>query len=257
MLEPIYTVHNCSFSAPLQWSLTIFWKDEENVDEWFADLKACLDADGIRLLNHCFVDKQTSQFAISTQPDVSPKLIVQRVKGRLGYEIRQRKPKPFKRNFSIRSLGSVTREATEAYVQKQLGHHRMADDRVQDSLAQFQFVDEGLDLSAMQYTSHGTYWYNLHLVLVMADRWCEVRPEFLQSLYSMTLRTGKKWACRISRFGLLPDHIHMVMGVPFDASPSEISLSFLNNFSFVYDMKAMYQYGAYVGTVGEYTNKAF
>jgi REP element-mobilizing transposase RayT len=109
----------------------------------------------------------------------------------------------------------------------------------------------------MQYTSHGTFWYNLHLVVVTVDRWCEVRNEYLQALHSMAHRTAMKWSLRMSSFGILPDHIHLVFGAPFARSPADISVSFLNNFAFVYGMKLLYQHGAYVGTVGEYTNKAF
>jgi hypothetical protein len=127
---PIYTVKNCSFSYPLQWSLSAFWRSPISKDDWLEELRIATEKDGIRILGHYFAESGTSQFAISTKPHISPRLIVQRVKGRLQYLIRNRVPKPWRRNFAIRSVGRVTRENVEQYVASQLDHHRMADSKV-------------------------------------------------------------------------------------------------------------------------------
>jgi REP element-mobilizing transposase RayT len=63
---------------------------------------------------------------------------VQRIKGRLQYAVRDRFPKAWKGNYGIRSVGHVTRETVENYVASQLGHHQMADPRIQDRLQRFQ-----------------------------------------------------------------------------------------------------------------------
>ena len=42
------------------------------------------------------------------------------------------------------------------------------------------------------------------------------------------------------------------MGCPLAAAPAEVALGFLNNLAYVYGMKAVFQFGAYVGTFGEY-----
>jgi hypothetical protein len=63
---------------------------------------------------------------------------VQRIKGRLQYAVRDRFPKAWKSNYGIRSVGHVTRETVENYVASQLGHHQMADPRIQDRLQRFQ-----------------------------------------------------------------------------------------------------------------------
>jgi len=87
-MDPIYTRENCRFSYPLQWSLTIYWRAAQ-VDSFpFETLKTTLEPDGIRILNHRYIDQTTSQFVLSTKPHVSPELIVQRVKGRLQYLVR-------------------------------------------------------------------------------------------------------------------------------------------------------------------------
>ncbi len=165
-LSPIYTVDNCSFAYPLQWSLSTFWRTPPCDDDWLEELRSATEKDGIRILGHRFAGTGTSQFAISTKPHVAPRLVVQRVKGRLQYLIRSRVPKPWRRNFAIRSVGRVTREDVEKYVTSQADHHRMADSRVQGQLEQLQIIRPGVDLSRPQRTSHGLFWYNLHVVLV-------------------------------------------------------------------------------------------
>ena len=255
-LEPNYTAENCRFSAPLQWSVSLFWRDLEPNDDWRPELAEALEPDGIRLVSHNFVSSMTSQIAVSTLPNLSPETIVQRCKGRLYRIVRDRKPKPFKGNYSIRSIGRCTRETVEAYVQDQLEHHKMADLKVQARLQTYQLVCPEIDLSKMQKTSHGAYWYNLHVVLVHRERWCEVRDDVLSRVKSMLKAIAKKHGLRLSKAAILPDHVHVVVGCPSAMSPIEIALSFLNNLSYVHGMKPIYQFGGFIGTIGEYTNKA-
>ena len=125
-MEPIYTAENCTFTFPLQWGLTIFWLQDQNSTEWLDALRESLEPDGIRVLSHRLLDPKTSQFAISTKPPVSPSRIVQRVKGRLQYLVRATQPKPFRRNFAIRSFGSEERSVVEGYVSQQTDHHSYA-----------------------------------------------------------------------------------------------------------------------------------
>lgn len=98
-LTPIYTRDTCRFSCPLQWGLTVFWRKAQPDDGWHLDLAAAVEPDGVRLLSHRFSEPDISQFAVSTQAQVSPLLVVQRVKGRLQYLLRQRLPKAFHGNY--------------------------------------------------------------------------------------------------------------------------------------------------------------
>jgi hypothetical protein len=256
-LTPIYTRQNCRFSAPLQWSLSIFWREAEPADQWMSQLSTDLRPDGLRLLSHSFANQNnTSQFAISTLPHVVPTTIIQRTKGRLYHLVRDRKPKPFKGNYAIRSIGSGTRQAVENYAADQLGHHQMADPDVQDRLSQYQVVRPEIDLSERQQTSHGVYWYNLHVVMVHRERWMEIRHDVLSRVRAMVLGAAAKNSIRLSRAGILADHLHLVLGCPIDLAPDEIALAFLNNLAFVHGMKPIYQFGGFIGTIGEYTNKA-
>ena len=112
-LSPIYTADNCRFAAPLQWSVTIFWQQAEHRADWLEQLAIDLEPDENRIISHRFSDHLTSQFT-STLPHVSPQLVVQRLKGRLYYLVRSRKPKPFKRPFAIRRIGKLTRQSIRA-----------------------------------------------------------------------------------------------------------------------------------------------
>ena len=249
---PIYTAANCRFVTDIQWGVSLFWRQPMPDPLPLDTLSASLARDGIIVESHRTAGPRTSQFALTSDPAVSPKTIVQRLKGRLQYAIRDTHPKPFKRNFALRSYGRVTREVVERYVASQLDHHVMADPRVQDRLRKFQIFQPDVDLSRRQYTSHGIYWYNLHVVLAHRDRWVSVDEEKLRRVRDMMLRISAAKRFGLSRGGILADHHHLTLGCPFDVSPSDVALCFLNNLAFVYDMRPVFQYGAFIGTFGEY-----
>ncbi|MEX2137732.1 MAG: transposase [Pirellulales bacterium] len=255
-LTPLYTAKNCSFSCPLQWGLSIFWRTDVIDNGWFHDLSVALEGDGIRLLGHRFAEAGVSQFVISTQPHVVPLTIVKHVKGRLQHLVRDRWPKALKRNYALRSFGHVTRELVEAYVASQLGHHQMADPRVQERLRRFQIRHSEVDLSQPRQTSHGLYWYNLHIVLVHRDRWSETREDVLQRVHDMILKVcgAKDWL--LSRAAVLTDHVHLALGCTIDVAPVDVALSFLNNLAYVHGIRPVYQFGGFLGTFGEYDQRA-
>lgn len=253
---PLYTRDNCSFSCPLQWGLSVFWREPETDSAWFQELAAANEPDGIRLLGHRFEKPGISQFGVSTLPSVAPLLVVERVKGRLQHLVRHRRPKAFRGNYAIRSVGRVTREAIERYVADQLGHHQMADARVQRRFEQFQIERPEVDLSQPQRTSHGLFWYNLHVVLVHQSRGMEIREDVLARVREMILRASEAKRYLLSRAGILADHLHLVLGCPIEVAPDEVVLGFLNNLAYAHGMRPIYQYGAFVGTVGEYTTGA-
>ncbi len=60
----------------------------------------------------------------------------------------------------------------------------------------------------------------------------------------------------LSRGAILPDHAHLTLGCPFDVAPDDVAIGLLDNLSYAQGMKAVYQYGAFIGTFGEYTNCA-
>jgi REP element-mobilizing transposase RayT len=179
-------------------------------------------------------------------------LLVNRVKGRLQYCVRQALPKALQRNYALRSFGSATRAAVESYVASQLDHHAMADPRAQALLERFQMADAEVDLSRPRSSAHGIYWYNLHVVLVHRERWAEIREPVLERLRHMIENVCRAKGYSLSRAGILADHIHLALGSPHEVAPADVALAFLNNLAYVHGMTAVFQFGAYVGTFGEY-----
>lgn len=256
MAKPLYTIENCSFSCPLEWGVSVFWREPNDDESWFHDLAAALEPDGIRLLSHRYLKPGVSQFMASTGVLIAPVNIVQRIKGRLQHAIRAMRPKALKGNYAIRSIGKVTRHTVEQYVAGQVAHHAYADPRFQARLQRYQISDDSVDLSQPRWTSHGCYWFNLHIVLVHRERWAESGAEVLSAVRGMIVRASAAKRLLLSRAGILPDHIHLLIGCPIEATPAELVLGFLNNLAFVHGMKAVFQFGGFVGTVGEYTHNA-
>ena len=192
------------------------------------------------------------QFLVSTTPNVTPPAIVKSVKGRLQHMLRVSHPRAFQRNFSVTSVGDASRAVVEGYVADQLGHHHMVDSRVQERLARFQLSFPEVDLRVAHLSSHGRYLYNLHLVLVHDQRWCEVHEAHLATTRDMIVRAAHKKQHRLSRAAIMADHIHLTLGPAFDESPQEVALGYLNNLAFAHGMQPRYRFGYYVGTFGEY-----
>src|SRR5262249_1950272 len=109
MHTPLYTADNCKPAYQLDWSYALFWRSPPANLNWFADLQPLCEADRVRLLQHEFKPPNVSQFLVSTQPHVTPRLIAQRVKGRLQHLIKSELPKAFRRNYCLRSIGSTRR----------------------------------------------------------------------------------------------------------------------------------------------------
>jgi REP element-mobilizing transposase RayT len=255
-LQPLYTTANCTFSCPLQWGLSVLWRAPTADAGWLDGMAVECEVDGIPILRHRFVGVKTSQFLLSTTPHVAPLQIVQRVKGRLQYAVKRSRPKALKGNYAIRSVGKITRQTVEEYVAGQVQHHRFADDKFAERLKRLQFVDPAVKLDEPRWTSHGCYWYNLHVVLVREARSGEWRDDVLESVRSMILRSSRAKDYQVSRIGILPDHLHLVLSCPIQESPAEIVVGFLNNLAYVNGMRPVFQFGAFVGTVGEYTTGA-
>lgn len=254
MTDPIYTADNCRDPAyQLNWSYSLFWDQAPSADPvWLKPLQEACEPDGIRVLQHEFTAENVSQFLVSTRPDVAPQLIAQRVKGRLQHLIRESRPTAFRRNYSLRSIGSETRETLEGYLASQLGHHPCADSRVTEQLQEMQLHNPAVDLSQPSHTSHAIYWFNLHVVLVNDGRYREVHNERLRAVRDMILSASQAKGHQLSRAAILPDHIHLTMRCGLDESPQSVALSYLNNLAFAQGMKCVFQFGYFVGTFGEY-----
>jgi len=221
-------------------------------ETWKEALAEAVDRDGVRLLECRSHKSNVWLFLLSTQPPIRPPQIVKSVKGRLQHLIRDSAPKAFRRNFSLTSVGEAPREAIEAYVGSQLGHHGFADPRVEERFKEFQFVFPDVDLSLEQFSSHGRYVYSLHLVLVHESRWREIREQHLLVTRDIFFKAALQKGHRVSRLALLPDHLHATLGCGFDESPEEVALAYMNNLAFAHGMKPLFCESYYIGTFGEY-----
>jgi len=140
----------------------------------------------------------------------------------------------------------------EARLAAQLEHHPLADPRMEERFARYQIHNPEIDLSQPRQTAHAVNWYNLHVVLVQAERWREIRDEFLQKVHAMLLRSSAAKGHLLSRAAILTDHFHLMLGCQTDETPQEVILSYMNNLAYVWGMRPVFQFGGFVGTFGEY-----
>ena len=256
-MEPLYTAASVKPAYELRWSLAVFAKRPLPPAEiWLADLKESVERDGVRILETCSRPGNVWYFLLSTLPDVAPPAIVKSVKGRWQHWLRALNPDAFRRNFSLTCVGDASRDVVERYVSSQLGHHSMADARVQAQLEKYQLEFPDVDLSARELSSHGAYGYNLHLVFVHDGSWNQVHDAALTKTRDMVLRVARKKLHRLSRLSLLADHLHLVAGIPHQQSPQDVALGYMNNLAFAHRMPALFSASYYAGSVGNYDTGA-
>ncbi len=245
-LSPIYTASNCGQAYQLNWSLSVFWKQSIGDADWLPTLQQTAEPDGIRVLQHRFLQPLVSQFLVSTRPHVAPVDMVRLVKGRLQHAVRSRMPKAFQGKYSFSSVGSARREAVENYVQSQASHHRAG-----AGVDPYQIVRD-VDLSPLRASSHGRFRYNLHIVFGNDGRWIETRNDVLGLMRDMILRVSAARGHLLSSVGIMPDHIHMTLGCPIDAAPADVALCYMNNLAYACGLRQVFSFGFYTGTFGEY-----
>jgi len=248
----IYTPENCAAAYQLNWSYAVFWNNPTHDCGWFPELQEACEKDSIRLLEHEFKPPNVSQFLVSARPAIPPVLIAQRVKGRLQYLLRRTNPTAFRRNYSMRSLGSTRDAKLDAYLASQLQHHPMADVRVQERFAAYQIHHPEVDLVLPRRNGHASYSYNLHLVFVTEERWREIRDTVLIKVRDMIGAASRRKGHLLKRAALLPDHIHLTIGCSLAEAPRDVALSYMNNLSYVQNMSDVFRYSYFVGTFGEY-----
>jgi len=252
----LYTAEDCRFAADLRWGLTLFWRHAPVTPLPVESLATALAPDGIQLQAHRLVPPRMVQLTVGTLPQVAPQLIVGRVKGRLQHLIQDACPRAFQKNFALRSYGSVERQIVERYVATQLNHHIMAAGHIQERFEKYQIYRPSVDLSHPRYSHQGLYWCNLHLVFVHQQRWNVVNETVLQRVHDTILRVCDVHDFQLSRGGVLADHLHVTVGCPYERSPADVALCFLNNLAGAHSGKPVYQYGAYIGTFGEYDERS-
>lgn len=214
------------------------------------------EKDGLRVLESSLTAEQI-QLTLSTTPQVAPVTLAARIKGRLQHHCRQRgTPIDFSRKLAVRSLGDPTRGDVEAYIRQQVPKEALADERFRERLREFTVVNPQVDLSRPTESRSGRYWYNLHLVLVVSERYRIGAAATLAKIRDTTGRNCAKKGYAASTLAVLPDHLHLAVRGAIAHSPEEMALSFLNNLAHMLDRRPWWQYGYYVGSFGEYSMAA-
>ncbi len=217
------------------------------------DLSRLWETDGMRLLEHYWSEEKI-QLTFSTTPTVSPAFVAGRAKGRLQHALRQAVPafSGFSRKVSVCSVGHNCREDVEAYIAAQVETTRFADPSFRTLMNKFTVICDAVDLSQPTESAHGRYWYNLHVVLVTAERYRVVDRPQLTLLRDHSLKIADKKGHKISRLSVMPDHLHISLRGNIQHGPQEIALAFQNNLAYALGQVRIWANGFYAGTFGEY-----
>ena len=157
------------------------------------------EVDHLRLLEYSFSPERVLM-TFSVTPQVSPVFFVARVKGRLQHALRQAgTPVKFSRKVAMVSIGENHREDVEQYIQQHGAKEAHGDSALEERLRPFTVVNSAVDLSLPSETTSGRYWYNLHLVLVHAERWRNANPQWLGKIRDQSFRIAEKKGYEISR----------------------------------------------------------
>lgn len=256
MLSPIYTsenLHGRAYHLRYGWC---GWPASAPLSPPDCDLRQRLDCawqtDGLHRLEEQW-SADLVQLTFGATPQVSPVTLAARVKGRLEHALRlSNTPACFSRKLAVRSIGNNVREQVEQYIQKQVEKEPLADPRFRELLKEFTLSQCGVDLSRPTETRSGCYWYNLHLVLVTQGRYRCGKRETLERLRGWSLRIAAKKGYAISALSVMPDHMHMALRGNVEHSPEQIALAFLNNLAYAMGQNALWEFGYYAGTFGEY-----
>ncbi len=222
-------------------------------------IKQCIPLwkkDGFEFL-HATNTAKPLQILFKVQPNISPEKLTQKVKGRLLYAFRQSGIYlKFSRALGFRSLGFNTSKIVKDYIDGQVEKEDLADNRYKEILKQFTSSDNKVHFNDPHKNKRSRYWYNIHLVIVIADRGLPITKDAVfKKIKEIIPLIAKKHCHYISDFAVMPDHIHIAMQANPEKSPQEIGLSFLNNLAYMMKMAYFWSNELYVGTFSEYTLK--
>lgn len=207
--------------------------------------------DGLELEDHTWGTRQV-QLTFRALPGHAPVWIARRAKGRLDHALRGMGVSvSFSRKVGLRAFGHNRTSVVEAYVRDQLKHVDLADERYRQRLASVSIHRPGVDLSEPSVSSHGRYWYNLHLVLVVAGRYRIGNPPFLRELREGIIDQVALSGCELKRAAIMPDHLHLALRGSPHRSPTEIAVALQQATAEVARCR-FWEEKFYVGTFGAY-----
>lgn len=259
--QPLYPAEKTQCISTITYSWSGRTKDNTNFPSTTPEIiEQCRDhweQSGINLLT----SKQrenTILAAFEVTPEISPVDFCRKIKGLLSRQFRVNGVNVnFSRSVSFRSLGHNTTEIVNQYVKNQILKEDLADENFREQLKKYTLWDCQRDLSWASSTHYGLYWYNLHLVIVVAARNIRIAEyETFDKIKSVLPRIADKNGCEIAHFAVVPDHIHISLAGNPKMTPFEIGLSFLNNLAYSMKVGKCWREDFYVGTFSEYDLEA-
>lgn len=214
------------------------------------------ESDGMRLLEHNWTS-QSVQLVFSAKPFVSPRLVASRAKGRLDHAMRNAGLQmPLSRKLAVRTVGDNVTKEVETYIENQVGKERLVDPRFEAFMKEFTVINHDVDLSRASETARGRYWYNLHIVLVTAERYRIVDRTRLATLRDWSMRVSREKGHLISRLSVLPDHLHLALRGDPSQSPNDIVGAYQNNLAYALGQQPVWNDSFYAGTFSDYNMEA-
>jgi len=256
----------------LAYSWTGWPQSEPLLPEPAADFLAALDeawsCDGLHRISHRW-QPDIIQFTFEAGPDISPQKVAARAKGRLDHALRAHGWRVgLARKVALRSLGENTLETVLHYIATQLDRADLADPRYVRTLADAAWVDGDVDLSEPLASGHGRYWYNLHLVwsaelgasnISAVGRDKPVRAGSAPPIYSaadgLAPPERKRPRPGVHSLAVMPDHVHVSMRAPTDATPREVADGLRRALNLAAGC-ALFSPRMYVGTFSDYALSA-
>ena len=207
--------------------------------------------DGLTLESHTW-NPQHIHLSFRALPDHAPTWIAQRAKGRLDHTLRKiGSPLSFSRKVSLRAFGHNKTAVVETYIREQLNHVDLADPRYRQRLASAALHFPETNLSEPAIHSHSRYWYNLHLVFVVADRYRIGNPTFLRELRRRIAEKTIQEGYALKRAAIMPDHLHLALRGDPNHSPAQIATGLQQATAEVAHCR-IWEEKFYVGTFGAY-----
>lgn len=255
--KPQYT-ENCSAKTNLHYDCTM-WASSGNIfptntSQIINQVEPVWLTDGLKLEKYLIKDDKI-QILFYAKHNIAPITFVSRIKGRLQHALRQADtPIKFSRKVAFRSLGDNISTVVAGYLEKQVSKDDFADPRFRKHMEQYTVINDNVDLATPCATTRGRYWYNLHLVLVTDGRYRFIKEEKLSTLRDGCIKISKKKNYRLKGVAIMPDHIHLALGVPPKYSAADVALSFMNNLAWLMKNR-VWQNGYYIGSFSEYALK--
>ena len=231
-------------------------------------LSSVCDRQDYHFLEH-EIEPDCLRAVLSLKPSIPPSEVTRFVKGNIATAVRNEAEisELWSRGWFCRSVGTVTTETIRQYVHGQYEHHRAAPESDPQLAKGARYRHRG-DAEELRKSAHATFEYNLHVVLVMSGREPILDLEVAESLAVYLRQVCEKKSWIPWNIDVLPDHLHMLVGVSPSESPESVSLGLLNNVEYFVQRRALIaisgetclQPGYFAGTVGAATTaqvKAF